>query len=161
MLRQIILWRLFTCLIWLKLFTTCSVTCTCHWIHRIPIWNYKLINCTLQGKTFFWFINFQDVYNNHQQEDHQGGARGGVDAGDDSDQESYHHQVQLQTYHHCRDPTVGLELLTLFLSTLSVIGVFSPFPAYHGYFVPSHFYITMLLILLLAGCFPQITCRQH
>ena len=35
-LRQIILWRLFTRLIWLTLFMTCSVTYSCH---RIPIWN--------------------------------------------------------------------------------------------------------------------------
>ena len=39
MLRQIILWRLFTRLIWLTLFMTCSVTYAFHRIPRIPIWN--------------------------------------------------------------------------------------------------------------------------
>ena len=38
-LLQIILWRLFTSLIWLTLFMTCSLTYTCHRIHWIPIWN--------------------------------------------------------------------------------------------------------------------------
>ena len=31
-------WRLFTCLIWLTLFTICSVTYKCNWI---PIWKYN------------------------------------------------------------------------------------------------------------------------
>ena len=39
MLWKIILWRLFTRLIWLTLSITCSVTYTCHRIHQIPIWN--------------------------------------------------------------------------------------------------------------------------
>ena len=38
MLRQIILWRLFTHLIWLTLFMTWSVTFVCHQIHRFHIW---------------------------------------------------------------------------------------------------------------------------
>ena len=45
----------------------------------------------------------------------------------------------------CYDPTVGPESLTLFLSTLLVKGVFSPFPLTVGIF-PLSFCITMLLI---------------
>ena len=36
------------------------------------------------------------------------------------------------------DPTIGPKLLTLFLSTLLVKGVFSTFHPDRGYFVPSH-----------------------
>ena len=39
MLCHIILWRLFTRLIWFTLFMTCSVTYACHRIHQFPIWN--------------------------------------------------------------------------------------------------------------------------
>ena len=34
-----ILWILFTPLIWLTLFMTCSITYECHWILQFPIWN--------------------------------------------------------------------------------------------------------------------------
>ena len=45
MLRQIILWKLFTCLIWLTLFMTCSVTFACHWIHRDSHMKYRSTAC--------------------------------------------------------------------------------------------------------------------
>ena len=40
-LHQIILWRLFTHLIWLTLFMTCSVTYACHRILRFPMWKFR------------------------------------------------------------------------------------------------------------------------
>ena len=51
--RQIILWRLFTHLIWLTLFTACSVTNRCH---RIPIWKLyqDIISFYLAFRTIFF-----------------------------------------------------------------------------------------------------------
>ena len=62
MLRQIILRRLFTHLVWLTLFMTCSVTYTCHQNHRIPIClNTNEVFDNLQIKQLYKFFAIQIV----------------------------------------------------------------------------------------------------